>query len=188
MRLHVALFAVLGLVAPVRAFAQQPPPVVQGQTYAPFTYAQGPRTLPYEEGQPVPPGYSPREKPRIGLIIAGAVTLGVSYLFSVLAFAVDDSVSCDFDTGTGDACESDLWPLTIPVAGPFLTLGTTGGAQEGLMILILDGLAQVGGVAMLVLGLSSKKTVLVRNDLAEVQLAPLAVEGALRGIALHGRF
>lgn len=173
-------------------YAQQPPPAVApGPVYvqpSPF-YIQGPRTLPYDEGQPIPPGYTRREKPRLGLIIGGAVTLGVSYLLSLMAFVIDDSVSCVDDFGDGSCDDgSDLWPLAIPVAGPFLTIGTTDGEQDSLTILLLDGIAQVGGVVMLVLGVTSKKTVLVRNDLAEVHLAPVALSGGGHGLGLAGHF
>lgn len=206
----------LAWLAPAAVFAQpvQEAPIVQAQPAPPPVYAQpapapvyappgpgyamqpppqyvmGPRTLPFEEGEAIPPGYTPRQKARTGLIIGGSVTLGVAYLFSLMAFVIDDSVCSepDFGGSSGDSCSSDLWPLSIPVAGPWLTLGTTDGAQDGLMILILDGVAQVGGVAMLALGISSKKTVLVRNDLAEVHVAPLVTAGGIHGVALGGTF
>lgn len=175
-----------------QVYAQQPPPAVApGPVYvqpSPF-YIQGPRTLPYDEGQPIPQGYTRREKPRLGLIIGGAVTLGVSYLLSLMAFVIDDSVSCvEFDGSGGCDETSDLWPLAIPVAGPFLTIGTTDGEQDSLTILLLDGLAQVGGVVMLVLGVTSKKTVLVRNDLAEVHVTPLSFANGGHGLGLAGHF
>ncbi|MEJ7729317.1 MAG: hypothetical protein WKG00_08880 [Polyangiaceae bacterium] len=129
-----------------------------------------PRTLPYDEGQAIPPGYHVEERARRGLVIAGTVTFGSAYLISILgassAVASDDSSSDDFA------------PLFIPVAGPFITLGTADGADGAAPIFILDGIAQVGGLALLIAGLAAQESLLVRNpDVAtgvvpEVGLGP----------------
>src|SRR5262245_26215914 len=58
---------------------QYPAPLSQTTqpSYVPQSVAlSGPKQLEYDEGQSVPPGYTPVEKKRKGPIIAGAVVLG----------------------------------------------------------------------------------------------------------------
>ena len=43
-------------------------------------------------------------------------------------------------------------------------IGTTGAEGGGIFLLALDGIAQAGGVAMLVAGIVAEQSVLVRND------------------------
>ncbi len=97
-----------------------------------------------------PPGFVVRSQSRLGLVIAGSVVGGLSYLNSAVAgVAIDD--------GRGA-------PMAIPVIGPFVamgTLGENGGARAGLM---LAGLAQGAGLAMVVFGVAMPKTTLVRYE------------------------
>jgi hypothetical protein len=116
-----------------------------------------PRQLPYDEGQPVPPGYRVEERARKGLVIAGTVTFGSAYLLSILGAAT--AASDGGNEGEG------FIPLFIPVAGPFITLGTMDDdASAATPLFILDGIAQVGGVALLIGGLAASETILLRND------------------------
>jgi hypothetical protein len=129
-----------------------------------------PRTLPYDEGQPVPPGYHVEERSRRGLVIAGTVTFGSAYLISILG--ASSAVSSDENSA------DDFAPLFIPVAGPFITLGTADDADGAAPIFILDGIAQVGGLALLIAGLAAQESILVRNPgvatgvVPEVSLGP----------------
>lgn len=219
MRIRTVVAAALALLVPVTTLAQPlqpaqppppadaaapiaepspmpqqapPPPVVTGQIVVPQpVVAQpfpmtGPRTLPYEEGGPVPQGYVLEERSRRGLVIAGSVILGALYLISLMTYSVAQAV-CDVGS-----CENDLWPLTIPVVGPFLAIATTDAdVESGASLLVLDGLGQGAGLAMLILGVASKKQVWVRADLAALQdlhLAPVAFARGGRGLALAGRF
>ncbi len=148
-------------------------------SYVPQSVAlSGPREIRnYREGDPVPPGYRPVERPRRGLVIAGSVVLGTLYFFSALAAAVDA------DHGNGE-----LAPLWVPGVGPFIQMAKSESATAKV-ILAMDGLGQSAGIFMLVYGLASPKTVLVRNDLAktEVRVAPMAGRGTT-GLALTGTF
>ena len=192
-RLVAVLAASLAFVVPVTTLAQpQPqPPVVDAQIYvqAPVAMppapppAAGPRTIPFEEGGPVPQGYTLREKPRVGLVVGGAVALGVLYLTSLFVYVIADAISCI--DGCGD---NDLWPLAVPVVGPFVAIGTTDAERAGLSFLILDGIGQTAGLTMLILGIVSKKKVWVRNDLGELRVSPIAFADGGRGLALAGRF
>jgi hypothetical protein len=52
----------------------------------------------------------------------------------------------------------------VPVVGPFIAIGTLGATSGGGVVLAIDGLAQSGGLAMIIVG-AIGKTVLVRNDI-----------------------
>lgn len=119
-----------------------------------------PKVLPYEEGQPVPPGYRLEERAHRGLVIAGAATLGGLWLLSVLVASAVDSLNRGY---TGDST-SVAWPLYIPVFGPFIGLGVFDGrSNSGTLILVIDGLGQAGGAAMLIGGALTKQKRLVRT-------------------------
>jgi hypothetical protein len=111
------------------------------------------------------------------LIIAGAATFGSVYALNVL----------------GASAGGDNAALFVPVLGPFIEIGhLNAGPLSGLagVFLVLDGLAQAGGVAMLIGGIASTKQVLVRRDVATttVRITPLTMGygGAGVGIGLVG--
>jgi hypothetical protein len=146
-----------------------PPP---GSEYPPV----GPKKMGYEEGQPIPPGYHLETRARRGLIIAGAVTFGVTYLLS--AFTASIAVDAGGDEEFG--------PLFIPVAGPFVTIGTAEAEGTGTFALVLDGVAQAGGVAMFIAGLATEEQYLLRNDVASVKVAPMMVGPNSFGLGIRG--
>jgi hypothetical protein len=144
----------------------------------------GPYEMEYLEGAEIPPGYMKVERMRKGLVIAGAVTFGVSWLVSATAgVALTDehnNNSCAYSedySGNGygycdDDDESDAVPLFIPVVGPFIAMGTLDAEGPGRAALFLDGVVQVGGLAMLIAGVAATRTVLVRTPAATVAIAP----------------
>ena len=168
--------------APGHASAQSgppapPPPGFEAQAapppagyYVPNSVAQsGPRVIKdWEEGEPVPPGYHPVTRIRKGLVVGGAVTFGAVYLINVFAAALSHD-ACN--AVAGSRCSGALTPLYIPIAGPFVQLGSSSTAS-GSFALVLDGLLQAGGVAMLIAGIAAPKTMLIRNDLAKIELKP----------------
>ena len=190
------------LIAAARpAAAQSPPPPppqdyqkqpVQGPQYTAPIYQttqpsyvpqsvalSGPREIKdWNEGDPIPPGYRPVERTRTGLVVGGAVTFGVLYLFSLLAASIGEDVK-----GSG---KNELAPLYIPAIGPFVQMANTD-SSTGKFFLAIDGIGQTAGAAMLIVGLVSPRTVLVRNDLAEIRLAPVLTRDA-RGAGLVGTF
>ena len=135
--------------APAPQYA--PPP---GYAYPPPALPERPKTLDYEDGDPVPAGYHARTKTRKGLLIGGAVMFGCTYLISA-------TVAASFDKTTRQA---DFQPLYIPAAGPFITISSASSYGLGTFALVIDGLAQAGGLAMAVAGIAAKKTELVRDD------------------------
>ena len=146
-----------------------------------------PAELPYNEGSPIPRGYALQEYHPRGLIIAGAVTLGVLYTISLVVATGND------DTGNG-------W-LAVPVVGPFGWLATHKSSNCGNAsypctsssdsndnaTMILDGLGQVAGAAMLVAGLAITRKHLVLVDQQGIMVAPYASSTG-SGLRLLGRF
>lgn len=150
-----------------------PPPAYQYQYQSPKEIVN------YEEGDPVPPGYHPVERTRKGLVIAGTVTFTTLYFFSAIAALMDR------DDGNHEA-----QALFIPVAGPFIQMTKTDGNDNSLDVLLaLDGIGQGAGLFMLIYGLASTKTVLVRNDVAKptVKVVPMRT-ATFSGLSLAGTF
>jgi hypothetical protein len=135
----------------------------------------------FDDSAPVPYGYTRVQRTRKGLIIGGAVTLGATYL----ATAFIGAVASDFLKAEGS--NTDVAPLFLPVAGPFLEIGQTDSAIARFY-LALSGLGQTAGAIMLFYGLSNSRTVLVRNDqLIVTSVAPMIAPGAA-GLSVVGRF
>jgi hypothetical protein len=154
------------------------------QVYVPQSVAMsGPRVIKdYEEGEPIPPGYHADTRIRSGLVVGGAVTFGVMYLFSVLAGSIINDAA---DASYGNKSDRGDF-LFIPVVGPFLQMTKTS-SSSGNTMLVIDGVAQAAGATMLIVGITSPRTVLVRNDLAEVRVTPMTV-GTGNGVGLVGTF
>jgi hypothetical protein len=134
----------------------------------------------YEEGQPIPEGYHVESRARKGLVIGGAVTFGALYLLTVLTGALIQSID-SIDGGSGD----EWTPMYVPLAGPFVTAGAANSEGGGTALLMLLGIGQVSGAAMLVGGLAAQSTELVRNDAARLSVRPLVGNGTL-GVGLSG--
>jgi hypothetical protein len=137
--------------------------------------------MPYKEGDAVPPGYRVEDRARRGLVIAGAVTFGSAYLISILgaSAAVSD----------GGRESEQFGALFIPVAGPFVTIGTAGDDASGAVpIFILDGIAQIGGVVMFIAGMAATQTLLVREDVASTPILRPDVAVGPRGASASWRF
>lgn len=133
-----------------------------------------PKELPYKEGAETPMGYRKVERPRKALIIAGAATFGGLYAITLFG-----------------ALSSNQPKYAIPVVGPFLGIElTSGNSWDGLVttfanfIFVFDGLGQAGGLALLIAG-TSKKTTLVRNDVATLEPEFSVGPGS---ISMHMRF
>ncbi|MEJ7735671.1 MAG: hypothetical protein WKG00_41595 [Polyangiaceae bacterium] len=153
-----------------------------------FQPPMGPKTMPYEDGDPVPPGYHVDTHVRKGLVIGGAVTFGSVYLLTALSAAVAQSAA---DGVGSDADEAT--PLYIPVAGPFIAMGTLNAEGGGIFALALVGVAQAAGLGMFITGMAAPKTELVRNDIGaldkpQVRLAPVASKRGEPGLSLVGSF
>jgi hypothetical protein len=153
-------------------------------TYVPQSVAMsGPRMIKdWQDGDPVPDGYRVTQRKRVGLIVGGAVTFGVLYLFSVLGAAIVR----DANNVVGGKDNADA--LFIPGVGPFVQMTTTTSAT-GNVFNVIDGAGQCAGLAMLFVGLTSPKQVLVRSDLGRSVILPTPYIGrGGGGIGLVGLF
>jgi hypothetical protein len=155
-------------------------PIYIQQMPAPQSAPMSPRVIKdWDESQPIPPGYHQESHVRRGLVIGGAVLFGTTYLLSALSAAV---VS-DANSGSSNPAAA----LYIPAVGPFVEMGQVGSATAGFF-LALDGLCQVGGITMFIVGLASPKTELVRNDFGfQLHLAPI-ISRDHSGMGLVGTF
>ena len=157
-------------------------------TYVPQSVAlSGPEEIDAEEGRRAPAGYTPVKRTRKGMLIGGGVTLGVSYGYAVLfAAAASDEANYDSYDDTSSR-KNELAALWIPVAGPFIQMADTD-SSIGKLALAGLGTAQVIGAVMLYYGLTTKKTVYVRNDLVgNLSVTPMTGNGNT-GVALSGSF
>lgn len=163
------------------------PPTYVPPTYAPPGYSPPPYSAPiyapteivdFDEDAPVPYGYTKVERKRKGPIIGGAVTLGVSYTFSLFTALIGS------EAHALDEAAPDYSAMIIPVAGPFLQLQNTTDSA-GRFWLTMLGAGQVTGAVLLIYGVSNPRSVLVRND--QLSVAPLVGHG-VSGFALSGTF
>jgi len=166
---------------PAYAPGYPPPGYAPAYGYPPLGYA-APRPMPMDPDNP-PDGYHTESRMRTGLVVGGGVLFGVPYLLSAATAA----------GGLSDH-NDELVPLFIPVVGPFVTLSTAHvfvgtdndleqvGRIFGAMGLIIDGIMQVAGFSLVVVGLSVQKRVVVRDrGVPEVALGP-------RGATARWRF
>lgn len=166
-----------GAAAPADQPPPPPPPLPPSGAYPmPPTpgEAYGPRGVPpttapleideWQDGEPIPPGYHRAQRLRKGLIIAGAVTFGTLYVISTFGAAVAHDANEDGSAGNANA-------LYIPAVGPFIQIASTTTAT-GNYFNVLDGIGQTAGLVMLIVGLTSPRTVLVRNDFGIAALLP----------------
>ncbi len=156
-------------------------------TYVPQSVAlSGPEEIDAEEGRRAPAGYTPVQRTRKGMLIGGGVTLGVSYGYALL-FAAAGSDEAQYDSYDGTSGRNEFAALWIPVAGPFIQMADTD-SNAGKLALAGLGTAQVIGAVMLYYGLTTKKTVYVRNDLVgNLSVTPMTGNGNT-GVALSGSF
>jgi hypothetical protein len=138
-----------------------------------------PKTIEYEEGDPIPPGYDLQTRANRGLLIAGFTVWGTPYLISLVTGTVA-LLSDDRDADT-------FWPLLVPVGGPFIALSTLDAEGSGIFWLTVDGVVQAGGVLMVAAAFASEDMVLERRQEPGEWPSPNARAGAeLRPAVLVG--
>lgn len=186
------------VAAPPPGYTYAPPPPGYAYAYpAPPGYVaypspRAPESVPYNGG-PIPHGYHLEERPRRGLIIGGALTLGIPWMLGVTIASTDN-----FSNQSG-------W-LVIPTIGPWITIATrktdTDCSYLGVSsstvtchednsmrtVLILDGLTQAAGTIMLIAGLSSTKKVIVRDFMSNLHFTPAKMGKFGYGGMLSGQF
>jgi hypothetical protein len=143
--------------------------------------------LPYEDGDKIPDGYKLRTQWRRGLVIGGGITMGVPWAISVMA-----AVGADYDNKSGF--------LLVPGIGPWLSLAAGAGKdrpctdtfcnsdRSGLRAtLVLDGLVQTAGLAMVVAGIAFPHRRLIRDDVT-VSFVPTQLGRDGYGLGAVGTF
>ncbi len=140
-----------------------------------------PATLPYTKGTTVPFGYHEETRIRHKLVLWGAITFGSIY--SLIAIGVSTALL----DGEDNAKDRELAPLFIPVAGPFIVLGTTS-EEKGKPGLVIGGLIQTAGVSMLVAGLVARETIFVRNEPRQARPYRPEVLVGFKAASLRWRF
>jgi hypothetical protein len=93
-----------------------------------------------------------------GLIIAGAIAFGATYIGSALSLAACSGI-------VTTTCAQGMGWLLIPAAGPFVALGFAQ-TTESRALLVIDGVAQAAGLALLVGGFLTARTFLVEDPYA----------------------
>jgi hypothetical protein len=151
------------------------------ETYVPQSIAlSGPREIrDWEIGDPVPSGFHPAHRRRRELIVGGSVIFGVLYFMSTMGAAIVHDTHANGGRDNADA-------LYVPAVGPFIQMIWTSTAT-GNWLNAIDAVGQTTGLVMLIVGLTSPKTILVRNDLGTVRAAPY-VGSHGTGFALVGSF
>jgi hypothetical protein len=173
-------------------------PPAPAEPAAPFVYR--PPLLPYRDDLPIPPGYHVETHANSGLVIGGSVLWGIGYVTGLLVASGDD-----FGNGTS-------W-LAVPLIGPWAAIGARSFAcsaatvettkkcvdrafdeVETITFMTVDGLVQATAVGLVIAGLASRKSELVRNDLklGGLELEDVGFDVSPRHerleLGLHGRF
>lgn len=185
-----------------------PGPATPGQPYPGQPYPGGVQQ-PYYPAQPY---FTPQptliptqttavryvEKPRTRMIIAGAAVLGLSWsLTALLTASYADSLyykngmlarNSITASGPSFGTASALWPLYIPLIGPWLELGylSGSGSQLGGTLLAIDGVVQASGLVLMIVGAATRTRVAIyaKNNLT---ISPLTLSGG-SGVLVGGRF
>jgi hypothetical protein len=171
--------------APVQVQAQPAASGPYQQPYAPPPLREdAPHIITnWREGEPIPPGYHPVQRMRKGPIVAGAVTLGCLYLLTALIASVWT------DAANASHTSNPVAGLFVPAVGPFITIAQSSSATADFF-LVLDGAGQTTGAILLIWGLTSPQTLLMRDGYGQPRIVPhpmlLGKSGA--GFGLSGTF
>jgi hypothetical protein len=141
---------------------------------APIETRFPPRTLPYDERLPIPPGYHLEERPTKSYVVMGATIFGAAYLPSLFVTAA---------VVAGRQPDAPrVSTLAIPIAGPFVTIIRDKTGVPGGVALVADGIAQTSGAILFIAGLKIPEPVLVLTPIpasAKLSFGPGSV--SLRG-------
>ena len=88
-----------------------------------------PPTLEWNKGDPIPAGYHPDTEPRTGFVIAGAVTLGVTWALAGLLPGIVGLSACS-DVGGFVRLWRVRHVALIPGVGPFITMIAVAGENR----------------------------------------------------------
>jgi hypothetical protein len=123
-----------------------------------LTRRRGPRRVVDYRGGPIPMGMHLETRRPHGLVIAGAITFGASYIGGALSLAACSGI-------VTTSCTPGMGWLLVPVVGPFIAVGFAQ-TTESRALLVIDGVAQAAGLAMMLGGIFTARTVLVEDPYA----------------------
>ncbi|WP_437574226.1 hypothetical protein [Sorangium sp. So ce887] len=131
-------------------------PVPQGYYLPPPSLPPwaNPRTIQYEEGDPIPRGYALRTRPDRTLVGAGLLTFGIPYAISFTVAGIATLAEEDFD---------EFGPLFIPFVGPMIGTATMDVEGAGLFWLTMDSVLQVSGLLLYAAGFAHEEVYLERQ-------------------------
>ncbi len=135
--------------------------------YPPYGYANpyGGWGLPAKElayrGGAIPYGYKLEERYNLGLLVAGPTLFGLAYLLT--AYSANEKPG--IGSGGGFTDHSPWDTLYIPVTGPFAFARYAPGGSG--FIYVFEGLGQVTGIGLFLLGILRPKVMLIRQDTNE---------------------
>jgi hypothetical protein len=143
----------------------------------------------YAQLQPVPLRYEMRSNK--GLIAGGATLLATAYFAATVSAAVfvgveSSSSGSSFGSSTRLNYTAGGGVLFIPVLGPFISAGVVPQTLWATTWTMVDGAAQVAGLAMIIAGVrDKKKTPIYASD--KLRFAPFST-GSGGGFTVSGRF
>lgn len=123
-----------------------------------------PRELPAEfpyKGGPIPYRYKIEERYNLGLLIAGPALFGLAYVLT--AYSANERPGIGFGNTFVNGSQWDA--LYIPIAGPFVFANYA--PSGSAFIYVFEGLGQVTGIGIFLLGILRPKDVLVRKTVNE---------------------
>lgn len=130
--------------------------------------AHAERPLPYDDSRPVPGGFHVEERPRAAMAITGGALAATGVSFLVYGMVERAAERRDHEAR---------------VAADPLHEGSNG-ISGGTVMMYAGGMMAAVGLPLLLVGITSKKSVLVRDDVA---VAPV-VSPSFGGLALSATF
>ncbi len=131
---------------------------------------------------PAPPGYHRESSDHRGLVYAGGGMLLGAWFAGGAAVGIGRWFDSDLDS------PRVLW-MALPIAGPFVELQY---ADKDIVktLLVADGLVQMAGLGLAVLGYALPSSVVVRDRATAVRLAPvpIALGRDSAGVGVAGTF
>lgn len=184
---------------------QLPPPAAIGQPDNPAPPPPGYTTQPGQPAYGYPPNPQPgyyqplpqqpprivgyRTRPNVGLIVGGSVMLGSMWVITALTAGGLSAICNDnFSSSGSSGCSNTYWPLFIPVVGPFIQMNyvqNDSARSLSYFGLALDGLVQVSGLVMIIVGAAVRQRVPIYAQRS--LLSPVLLNGG-SGLAYTLRF
>jgi hypothetical protein len=164
------------------------------------------------EGRPaVPPGTHLEDHPRTGLLISGGIVVAVAYVVPLVATASKSKGQSYYYLASNEV-PFDPSPLFVPVIGPWVALASMksydncsvlpergtdpsicthaqSSADKWTAFLIVDGVVQLSGAALMIAGVIWPRHQLVINsDKVKAQVVPAQLGSFGQGLAVVGTF